>query len=81
MPTNDGDAERVVASAVGRGRRQHAPSAEADDERRQRLISAEPAAPALRAAGASCRAQRGFLNLKMTRSVLPRIFGSNTSRL
>ena len=48
----------------------------AGDERDERPISREPAAGFFGGFG-----QRGFLNLRMKRSVLPRIFGSNTLRL
>src|SRR4029453_461125 len=46
---------------------------EADEQSGERPIGAKSCA-------AVALAQRGFLNLSTTRSVLPRIFGSKTSR-
>src|SRR6185369_1305529 len=87
---NDGHLQRVEPQGADEaGNTQHRgtdvfsqsarerPKRQPDDQGAQRPIGAETS----RAPGRRLRAQRGFLNLKTKRSVLPRILGSNTSRL
>ena len=62
-----------------RRQRRTAPSDQPEDQRGQRPISAKLRRRLSARCGFGRFAQRGFRNLNTTRSVLPRIVGSNTS--
>src|SRR5947209_2004413 len=70
--------KRFIARPLPKVTRKHS-AEDPEDQRRERIVS-----PVI-AGGGHCRrlavacAQRGFLNLKMKRSVFPRTLGSNTS--
>src|SRR4029079_10944599 len=68
-----GDCEQIAPRTFGQAHR-HRAEREPDQQRSERIISAKCTA-------AGRLAQRGFRNLKMKRSVLPRIFGSKTGRV